>query len=123
MSQKYLTDTAVVPRSGFVYRDEDTKQTITAGYFNELVRNVVSHRKKNNLEVDAKIIDKIHAFLCDSNPPEFCVEGVRGLGDVIHRIAQPIAGMIDGVLGTNVRGCWSCAGRREALNEALKFRQ
>jgi hypothetical protein len=122
MSQKYLLDTAVVPRSGWVYKDEDTKQVITAGSFMGLVKNAVQHRKKNDLAVDAKIVDKIHAFLCEQNPEDFCAEGYRGLGDAIHAVAQPIAGLIDAALGTNVRGCWSCAQRRDALNKAVGFR-
>lgn len=121
-SQKFLRDTAVVPRSGFVYKDEDTKKVIVAGNFQALIKNVVVHRKKNGLDTDAKIVDKIHSYLCDHNPPDFCAEGYRGLGDVVHAIAQPIAGAIDSVLGTNIRGCWTCAGRREALNQAVGFR-
>jgi hypothetical protein len=121
-SQKFLRDTAVVPRSGWVYKDEDTKKVITAGSFMELIKNAVQHRKKNDLEVDAKIVDKIHSYLCDNNPPDFCAEGYRGLGDVVHAVAQPIAGLIDATFGTNVRGCWTCAGRREALNKAVGFR-
>lgn len=121
-SQKFLRDTATVPRSGFVYRDPETKQVITAGNFLALIRNAVQHRKKNGLETDAKIVDRIHEYLCDNNPAEFCAEGYRGLGDVVHAIAQPIAGVIDAALGTNIRGCWSCAQRREALNAAVGFR-
>jgi len=123
MSQKFLRNPAVVPRSGFVYRDEETKQLITAGSFQALVKNTVNHRNRNNLSTDSKIVDKIHTYLCDNNPPEFCLEGYRGLGDVVHEIAQPIAGLIDGALGTNIRGCWTCAGRREALNNAVKFQK
>ena len=122
MSQKYLLDTAVVPRSDWVYKDEDTKVVITGGSFNNLVAKVVTHRRKNNLEVDAKIVDKIHAYLCANNPEGFCAEGYRGLGDVVHAIAQPIASLIDATLGTNVRGCWSCSKRRDLLNKAVGFR-
>ena len=121
-SQKFLRDTAVVPPSGFVYKDPDTKKVISAGSFMELIKNSVQHRKKNGLETDAKIVDHIHSYLCDNNPADFCAEGYRGLGDVVHAVADPIAALIDGAIGTNIRGCWSCAQRRDALNKAVGFR-
>jgi hypothetical protein len=121
MSQQYLRDTSIHPPSGFVYQDEDTKQVITAGSFTDLVSGVVSHRRTNGLEVDAKIVDAIHAYMCKANNNGPCSEGTRGLGDLVHTIAQPIAWAIDKALGTNVQGCWSCSGRRQVLNEAVPF--
>lgn len=119
--QYYLRDTTIHPASGFVYKDADTKQVITAGSFTDLISSVVHHRKANELEVDAKIVDAIHAYICQANSNGPCAKGTRGLGDVVHTIAQPIAWAIDKALGTNVQGCWSCAGRRHALNQALPF--
>jgi hypothetical protein len=40
-----------------------------------------------------------------------------GLGDMVHKVASPIAGMIDAVAGTDLKNCGGCAGRREALNK------
>ena len=119
--QYYLRDTTIHPASGFVYKDADTKQVITAGSFTDLISSVVHHRKANELEVDAKIVDAIHAYICQANSNGPCAKGSRGRGDVVHTIAQPIAWAIDKALGTNVQGCWSCAGRRHALNQALPF--
>jgi hypothetical protein len=119
--QYYLRDTTIHPASGFVYKDADTKQVITAGSFTDLISSVVHHRKANGLEVDAKIVDAIHAYICQANSNGPCATGTRGLGDLVHTIAQPIAWAIDKALGTNVQGCWSCAGRRHALNQALPF--
>lgn len=119
--QYYLRDTTIHPASGFVYKDADTKQIITAGSFTDLISSVVHHRKANGLEVDAKIVDAIHAYICQANGNGPCATGTRGLGDLVHTIAQPIAWAIDKALGTNVQGCWSCAGRRHALNQALPF--
>jgi hypothetical protein len=119
--QYYLQDTSVWPPSGFVYQDEDTKQVISAGSFKELVEAVIAHRHHNGLHVDAKILDAIHAYLCKVNNNNQCAKGTRGLGDLVHAIAQPIAWAIDKTLGTNVQGCWSCSGRRQALNEAVPF--
>lgn len=39
-----------------------------------------------------------------------------GLGDLVHRIAQPIARAIDSTLGTDIEHCGGCAKRRERLN-------
>lgn len=38
------------------------------------------------------------------------------LGDIVHSVAQPIAGAIDKTLGTNIKGCGACAKRRDKLN-------
>ena len=120
--QYYLKDTGAHPGSGFIYKDADTQQVITAGSFVDLISSVVSHRKTNNLEVDAKIVDQIHAYICQANNNEPCSLGTRGLGDLVHTVTQPIAWAIDKILGTNVQGCWSCSGRRQALNEAVPFK-
>jgi hypothetical protein len=123
MSQYYIRDTSIHPPSGFVYQDADTKQIINAGSFADLISAVVSHRRNNGLEVDAKIVDAIHAYLCAENKNGPCAEGTRGLGDLVHTIAQPIAWAIDKAFGSNVQGCWSCSGRRQALNAAVPFKK
>jgi len=119
--QYYLQDTSVVPPSGFVYQDEDTKQIISGGSFKELIIAVVQHRQQNGLDVDAKIVDAIHAYMCAMNNNGPYAKGTRGLGDLVHTVAQPIAWVIDKAFGTNVQGCWSCGGRRDALNKAVPF--
>ena len=40
-----------------------------------------------------------------------------GLGDVVHKVAQPIARVIDKTLGTNIQGCGGCKKRKESLNK------
>ena len=44
---------------------------------------------------------------------------VRGLGDVVHIVAQPIVKAIDTVAGTKIYECGGCKRRREALNKAV----
>lgn len=46
---------------------------------------------------------------------------IRGLGDVVAVVAQPIAKAIDRVAGTKIQGCNSCQRRRAALNKAVPF--
>ena len=40
----------------------------------------------------------------------------RGLGDMVHAVAHPIAKAIDAVAGTDLQHCSKCAQRRAALN-------
>lgn len=42
---------------------------------------------------------------------------ITGLGDVVEKIAQPIAGSIDKIFGTNVKNCGGCRKRKKSLNE------
>ena len=46
---------------------------------------------------------------------------VQGVGDLIHKVANPVAKVIDFVAGTNVQGCGGCAKRRENLNKMMPF--
>lgn len=46
---------------------------------------------------------------------------LRGLGDAVAVVAQPIARGIDKVFGTNVQGCGGCKKRQEYLNKAVPF--
>jgi hypothetical protein len=41
---------------------------------------------------------------------------MKKLGDIVHRIAQPIAKGIDYVFQTDIQHCSGCAQRREWLN-------
>ena len=42
---------------------------------------------------------------------------IRGLGDVVHFIVQPVVSAIDAMAGTNLKNCAGCETRREILNE------
>ena len=44
---------------------------------------------------------------------------VHGLGDAVHKIANPIARVIDNIAGTNIQQCGGCKKRRESLNRAF----
>lgn len=47
---------------------------------------------------------------------------MRGLGDLVASVAQPIARAIDTVAGTKVASCGACKKRQDALNQALPFK-
>lgn len=46
----------------------------------------------------------------------------RGLGDVVAKIAEPIARASDLVLKTNIQGCSACQKRRAKLNKMVPFK-
>lgn len=56
-------------------------------------------------------------------PVGLCKDGepspTFGLGDLVARVANPIAKMSDAAFGTKLVGCGGCAQRREALNKLL----
>lgn len=45
----------------------------------------------------------------------------RGLGDLVAKVAQPIAKAIDKVAGTNLKECGGCKKRQAALNKMFPF--
>lgn len=47
--------------------------------------------------------------------------GMRGLGDAVAFLAEPIAGALDATVGTKLKGCSACAKRKEMLNQLLPF--
>lgn len=50
---------------------------------------------------------------------------MRGAGDLVEKVAGPIAAAIDKLSGgrTRLKGCSACAKRKEALNQYLPFGQ
>ncbi len=48
-------------------------------------------------------------------------EPIKGAGDLVAAVAQPIAGAIDKVFKTKVKTCSACAKRREMLNMLVPF--
>ena len=54
-----------------------------------------------------------------SCPRTLWPDPTRGFGDLVAAVAQPIAGAIDNVFGTDLKNCGSCAKRQEFLNKVL----
>lgn len=46
---------------------------------------------------------------------------MRGLGDAVAAIAEPIAKASDAVFKTKLKGCSACRKRREMLNTLMPF--
>ena len=60
-----------------------------------------------------------HLMITSSFTGSLPVKGTFGLGDLVYKIANPVAKTIDRVFKTNVAGCGGCAQRREKLNELV----
>jgi hypothetical protein len=63
-----------------------------------------------------KLISKWHPVI-GAQP-----QGIRGAGDIVAKVAQPIAKTIDKVFKTNVSGCGGCKARQDALNKLLPIK-
>lgn len=50
-------------------------------------------------------------------------EYLKGLGDLIHKFALPIANAIDSIAGTDLKNCGGCQDRQEKLNQAVPFKR
>lgn len=46
---------------------------------------------------------------------------IKGLGDVVAKVAEPIATIVDKVFHTHIKGCSACAKRRKKLNDLVSF--
>jgi len=46
---------------------------------------------------------------------------MRGLGDAVSLVAQPVATAIDAIAGTSLKTCGGCQRRREWLNDKVPF--
>jgi hypothetical protein len=55
-------------------------------------------------------------------PTRYLKKALKGvkLGDKVHSVAQPIAKVIDRVIGTEIEKCGACAKRREKLNNLFE---
>lgn len=51
------------------------------------------------------------------------VKAIRGLGDVVAIVAEPIAAASDAVLNTKLKGCAACKRRKEMLNHLIPWGQ
>lgn len=51
------------------------------------------------------------------------LKAIRGAGDAVAIVAQPIAGLIDKLSKgkTRLKGCSACAKRKEMLNQLIPF--
>ena len=56
------------------------------------------------------------------HPLKISRRDMRGAGDLVHAIAQPVAEWIDSKTGSRLSECQGCPKRRVWLNRVLPFR-
>ena len=57
----------------------------------------------------------------EKNEPIEVKRKSSGLGDLVEKLAKPVARLIDLTTGTKLAGCQSCQQRREKLNQLVPF--
>jgi len=72
--------------------------------------------KRDNLEYHQEFLKNANVWWKDFNGS---LKKPKGLGDIVERVAQPIAKTIDKALGTNIKNCSGCKKRKELLNKAF----
>jgi hypothetical protein len=107
---------STVVGQGFEYHHHQTGahfQGITV----ELLRNKVDAFVRANGFVLNN--EEFEDNICRNTPNCVCTEELRGLGDVVHVILNPIAKVLDSTVGTNLQGCGGCAQRQANLNNLV----
>jgi len=107
----YLRSRQEIPNGGWTV--EMFGLIFTGGSFKDLSHKV--YKASDGSKTLSQISDDIEIEMCKKIPPASCTE-VRGLGDVVAFLAQPLAGALDSVLGTNIKKCGGCQQRRDSLN-------
>ena len=98
---------------GFVYCHPVTGHTFQHPIMNVLYDRVAAYDKANNFTLNN---DEFDDNVCRSTPNIVCTEGLRGVGDLVHVVLNPIVKGLDAVLGTALQGCGGCRKRQEDLN-------
>ena len=61
--------------------------------------------------------DEFDDNVCRNSPNIVCTEGIRGAGDLVHVVLNPISKVLDALVGTNTQGCAGCYKRQNDLNK------
>lgn len=101
---------------GFIYIHEQTGARFVANTLSQLHEKVGLFLKANTQFTLNN--EEFEENVCRNTPNCVCTEGLRGPGDAIHMVLNPIAKIIDNLAGTNLQGCGGCFERQQALNKA-----
>jgi hypothetical protein len=99
--------------NGFVFVHVQTSARFQHPNLFHLHKSVSDHCKANGFALDN---DEFEENVCRNTPNIVCGEGTRGVGDMIHGIAQPLARLADSLTGSNLAGCGGCFKRQHELN-------
>jgi hypothetical protein len=101
---------------GFIYKHVQTGAQFQ-GITLEILRNkVVAFVQANGFVLNN---EEFEDNVCHNTPNCVCTEAIRGLGDIVHTVLNPIAKAIDYTTGSNLQGCGGCAQRQEGLNKLV----
>ena len=98
---------------GFVYKHPVTGHTFQHPIMTVLYDQVTKYCQANNFTLNN---DEFDDNVCRNTPNIVCTEGIRGIGDLVHVVLNPIVKGADALLGTNLQGCPSCKKRQESWN-------
>ncbi len=73
------------------------------------------------LYIEPKNFQRLNEVVRKHNPHLSTVKEKtpKGLGDLVEKVAKPIAKTIDFMIGTNLTKCQSCGERKEWLNKKV----
>lgn len=111
------------PGGTYRYTHPETNFEITAPTYGDMLAKTRSYFVGNNFPItmnwEAEVQDRMCQLLVQAGKGDWCGEGIRGLGDIVYMIANPIAFAADALLGTNIQGCRGCGQRQDSLNQAV----
>jgi len=98
---------------GFIYVHTQTGATFQAITVPLLRDKVDAYVKANGFVLNN---EEFEDNICRNTPNCVCTEAIRGLGDIVHVVLNPISKVIDNMTGSNLQGCDGCAQRQASLN-------
>lgn len=100
--------------SGFVYVHPQTEARFRHPTLVVLHKIVSDYAQANGLQFSN---DEFDDNVCRNTPNIVCTESLRGAGDVVHQVLNPISKVVDSLFGTNTQGCSGCYKRQNNLNK------
>lgn len=98
---------------GFCYVHSVTGSAFQHPILSQLYVTVTSYFQANGFTMNN---DEFDDNVCRNTPNIVCTEGIRGVGDLVHIVLNPLVKGADALLNTNLGGCGGCRKRQEALN-------
>jgi hypothetical protein len=100
--------------SGFRYVHKGTGHQFSHPILVNLHKLVSDFHSANKFQFSN---DEFDDNVCHNTPNIVCTESVRGVGDIVHVVLNPISKAADAIFGTNTQGCAGCYQRQNNLNK------
>lgn len=109
------------PPGGYYHVHNGKK--IIGNTLRNLIINVADYMRANGEEAPNNLSDIVEDGICMRIPEGKCWYSA-GIGDRISKVVHSVAGVVDRIIGTDLKGkarkCSACASRRNRLNTAKK---